>query len=196
MSTYFQIITTTASITSLPSPSITTVTSGAPTSTVPLPTSSNHTVSGGAIAGAVVGPICGVALLLGLAFLCLRRRRSNLPSAEPSTHGQPPNQGLGATFGSYGEGKPEPDLHAKDIIRPMSIPPAYPGLEKAGPNIPMNEMTTHTRVIGVPLQPEVGVQQQVGSHQVPRRPVAAELGTNPQVTGMPPELPASPGFVV
>ncbi len=59
------------------------------------------------------------------------------------------------------------------------------------------EMPTHTNDSGIPPQPVVGAQQQTGSYEMPtRRPVTAELGTNPRVTGMPPELPASTGFVV
>jgi len=77
----------------------------------------------------------------------------------------------------------------------MIIPPAYPGLQKVGPDITTNEMTTHGQGLGMPPQPVVATPQQTESHQLAMRPVTAELETNPQVTGMPPELPASTGFV-
>ena len=200
--TTFQVSTTTVAV-STTSPSSSTTPTISQTSTVPPPpATSGHNISGAAIAGAVVGPICGVALLLGLAFLFLRRRRTSPTiaeaSTEASTYVKPLNPGLGgATFGGYSESKPGPDLNTTHTIRPMSIPPAYPGPGEVGPNIAMNTMPTHTNEAGIPPQPVVGAQQQAGSYEMPtRRPVTAELGTNPRVTGMPPELPASTGFVV
>lgn len=90
-----------------------------------LPSSSN--ISGAAIAGAVVGPICGVALLLGLVFLFLRQRRSKPPAAEASPNHQPPPPGPTAPFRDYVTGKPELDaVKAPNSYHPVSIPPVFP----------------------------------------------------------------------
>ena|SRR6266480_5431610 len=204
--TSLQVSITTVAVSTTSSSSSTTTTISQTSTVPPPPATSSHNISGAAIAGAVVGPICGVALLLGLAFLFLRRRRTSPTiaeaSTEASTYVKPLNPDLGgATFGGYSESKPGPDLNTTHTIRP--IPPAYPG-----PNIAMNtmpthtnetgippqpvigaqqqaasyEMPTHTNDSGIPPQPVVGAQQQTGSYEMPtRRPVTAELGTNPRV---------------
>jgi hypothetical protein len=89
----------------------------------------------------------------------------------------------------------------------MSIPPAYPGAGNVETVVAMKDMPLPTMSHGaevaahspIPteLQSQSLVQQQIQSQQVPaRRPVTAELGTNPPVRGMPPELPESRGNFV
>ena len=198
-------------ITSQISQSISSVTNSGPTTTTNITTGavatqttspSNSNISGAAIAGAVVGPICGVALLLGLVFLFLRQRRSKPPAAEASPASWPPPSDPIAPFGDYTAGKSMLDaVNAPNSHRPVSIPPAYPGTGNVETVVATNDMPLPTMSHGtevaahlpVPIGPqsEAQVQQQTQSQQVPaRRPVVAELGTNPRVRGMPPELPA------
>jgi hypothetical protein len=201
--------TTTASgsSTTTTSGSSATTTSGSSTNTTTVavitytitPSSSN--VSGAVIAGAVVGPICSVALLLGLVFLFLRQRRSKPPAAEVSSNTQPPPPGPIAPFGDYMAAKPELDaVNTPNSRRPVSIPPAYPRTENVETTVATKDMPSPTTSYGtevgahspIPTRQQSGtqVQQQIHSRQVPaRKPVMAELGTNPPVTGMPPELP-------
>jgi len=171
---------------------------------------SRSNISGATIAGAVVGPICGVALLLGLVFLFLRERRRKPPAANVSLdpQPQPPPPGPVTSFKYYTADKPELDaVNAPHSPHPVSIPPAYPGTEQVETTAAMNYMPSPTMPHGaeldthspMPIGQQSGpqVQQQIQSQQVPaRRPVMAELGTNPQVTGMPPELPTSTGYFV
>jgi len=171
-------------------------------------TTSSSNVSGAAIAGAVVGPICGVALLLGLVFLFLRQRRSKPPAAEVSSNLQPPPPGPIAPFGDYIAGKPELDVvNAPNSHRPVSIPPAYPGTKNVETIVAMKDMPSPTMPHGnevgahspIPIGQQWGaqVQPQMQSQQVPaRKPVMAELRANPPVRGIPPELPESTGHFV
>jgi hypothetical protein len=153
-----------------------------------------------------VGPICGVALLLGLVFLFLRQRRSKPPAAEGFSNTQPPPLGPIAPFGYYIAAKPELDaVNTPNSHRPVNIPPAYPRTGNVETTVAMKDMPSPTMSHGtevgahspIPIRQQSGaqVQQQIQSRQVPaRRPVIAELGTNPLVTGMPPELPESRGY--
>lgn len=60
------------------------------TNAVPAPAGGNDGLSGGAIAGIVVGCVVGVALLaLAIFFLCIRRRRRNTGSQDGSIFNQP-----------------------------------------------------------------------------------------------------------
>lgn len=189
------------------SPLSTNSTTGAAGSHTTSPSSTN--ISGAAIAGAVVGPICGVALLLGLVFLFLRERRRKPPAADVSSNPQPPpiSPGPIVPFGDYTAGKLELDaVNAPHTSRPVCIPPAYPGAEQVETAVVMKDIpspTMHSAELGIQSPMPIGqqsgpqVQQQFQSQQVPaRRPVMAELGTNPLVTGMPPELPTSTGYFV
>jgi hypothetical protein len=163
------------------------------------PSSSN--ISGAAIAGAVVGPICGVALLLGLVFLFLRQRQSKPPAAEVSSNPQPSPPGPIAPFGYYIVGKPELDaVNTPNSHRPVSIPPAYPSI--AMKDMPSPTMSHGTEVgahspIPIGQQSGAHVQPQIQSQQVPaRRPVMAELRANPPARGMRPELPENTRYFV
>ena len=103
-------------------------------------------------------------------------------------------------------GKPELDaVNTLNPHRQVSIPPAYPGAENiettvAMMNMPSSTMTHGTEVGAhspIPIRQQSGAQvhQQIQSWQVPaRRPVMTELGADPPVTGMPPELPESTGY--
>ena len=172
------------------------------TSTQTAPSSSSH-ISGAALAGAVVGPICGVALLLGLGFLIRRERRRKPPAADISSNPQPPSPGPTAPFGGYAAGRSDlGEVNAPNTLRPMSITPAYPGAENVGTTVAMKGMPSQTMwdgsEVGTHSQIRIGQQrgpqvyQQMQSQQVPaRRPVMAQLGTNPRITGMPPEWPTN-----
>jgi hypothetical protein len=120
------------------------------TTTIPSsPTAiSNHnSLSGAAISGTVVGPICGVALILGLVFLYLRRSRNKSATAE-SSNIQSPTQAYTpgpAPFGGYAGDKPE--LAATNPLnpRPVSIPPVYLATEvAASTNIARKEVPPPT----------------------------------------------------
>ncbi|PMD13429.1 hypothetical protein NA56DRAFT_755736 [Hyaloscypha hepaticicola] len=127
---------------SSPTPTRTTTITSSPTAI-----SNHNSLSGAAISGTVVGPICGVALILGLAFLYFRRSRNKSATAGSSNVQSPP-QGYTpgpAPFGGYTGDKPE--LAAINPLnpRPMSIPPVYLATEMgASTNIPRKEVPSPT----------------------------------------------------
>jgi hypothetical protein len=105
----------------------------------------NNGHSGAAISGTIVGPICGVALILGLAFLFFRRGRNKPAQFESSSHVQsPPPPGL-AHFEGYPGDKPE--LAATNPLnpRPVSVSPTYRGtVMAASTSIPRKEVPSPT----------------------------------------------------
>jgi len=130
-------------------------------------------VSGVAIAGAVIGPVCGVALLLGLVFLCLRHRRSKPPAAHRPVSILPTYPGT-------------ENVETTVAMKDMPSPTMWYSTNVAA----------HSPIT-IGQQSEAQVQPQIQSQQVPaRRPVMAELRANPPVRGMLPEMPVSTGYFV
>jgi hypothetical protein len=113
----------------------------------PAVVSNHNSLSGAAISGTVVGPICGVALILGLAFLYFRRS-PNKPATAESANVQVPPQGHipGPTpFGGYIGGRPELAATHPVNPRPTSIPPVYLAPEMAAStNIARKEAITNS----------------------------------------------------
>jgi hypothetical protein len=146
-------------------------------------------VSGALVAGAVVGPICGVALILGLVFLFLRRRRINTPPGTTPTaseaHPQHPPSGYPTSAGSYGEGKELAYVNAGHMSPPIGVPSAgySPGHDSGAaqvasihqPNVYGSPPLQNTNPGGYP-SPHGGQN-------------VAELPTNSQFTNSPAELP-------
>lgn len=187
------------------------VSTTASTSTRTLAASKNN-LSGAAIAGAVVGPICGVALLLGLAFLCLRRRRNDPLKEKESANAHPLTPNLRNPPFGYVAYKPavyDPELSPANITnpyRPRSVPPVYPGTEQPGPSMLVKEMQTLTMPLGndsatpssLSLERQVGVQtprRMYNSAVLARSSTTAEFGTDDRAA-MPSELPTATGLFV
>jgi predicted lipid-binding transport protein (Tim44 family) len=156
----------------------------------PSPNSSNSKgVSGALIAGAVVGPICAVALILGLAFLFLRQRRNNTLTAItptlPEAQTQPPQSGYTTAFGSYGDGKEAPLVNVGPASPSMSVPSAYNSYGAPGGAAAL--AGAHHSEINA--QPPFQAAQSVGKTLPHGGHGVVQLGINPQVNNMPMELP-------
>jgi hypothetical protein len=135
---------------------------------------SGKNVSGAAIAGTVIGPICGVALLLGLAILFFRHRRSKQPAAGVSSNTLSPPPGPIVPFEYYISGKQELDAgNTPNPHRLASVPRAYRGTEDVATTAAMNNMVS-------PTMP----------HDV------AELGINAPVGGIPQAYPPNTSYYV
>jgi hypothetical protein len=165
--------------------------------------SSSKGISGAAIAGAVAGPICSVALILGLAFLFLRRRHNNdnnkaVAAGAAATGGavgpaqyQSPQPAYPSHFGGISDGKEAAQVHMALANPHTSIPPGYANVGlpvspvHAGNPPNMHQLPTNS-------PPPFVAGHHMPPSGPPSGPTAAELGTNPQSVGMPPELPAYP----
>lgn len=162
---------------------LTTTTTSSPTQT---PTPSKG-FSSAAIAGVVVGPICGVALILGLVFMLLRRRRNkDIPSVDPSQpitqqyppqtqHYPPPTQqhqqypqltgGYSTQFGAYGDGNETVQVpNTTESNKPMSMPPAY-----VAPSSP-ESLIDNTAIGAMALPQQQPQQQEWMNNQTPLQP--------------------------
>jgi hypothetical protein len=151
-------------------------------------------VSGALIAGAVVGPICAVALILGLAFLFFRRRRNHTAlnaqqqqqqqnQPDMQNQGPPPPQSAYANgFAGYSENKDGNRVSVMPVSPAMSSPPGY---QPQGP--PSSGMLGAQQ--GMNGAPPAQSPQFNGNASPQPGHGAVELGTNPQVHNMPSELP-------
>jgi hypothetical protein len=134
-----------------------------------------------------VGPICGVGLILGLAFLFFRRGRNKPAQFESFSNIQSPPPLSPADFGGHVEDKPE--LAAANSLnpRPVSITPTYRGTVVATSTIiPRKEVPSPT--VSYEAQRHMSLsgsgQQHTQINELPATESSFELGTNPAATGM------------
>jgi hypothetical protein len=100
---------------------------------------SRTSLSGAGIAGAIIGPLAGVALIIALVVLFLRNKNRKAPVPEPASEPasepdkapvsqmQSPSSGHPTQYGQYSGGKESFQTYSTDASRPVSMPPVYGG---------------------------------------------------------------------
>ncbi|KAF2002111.1 hypothetical protein P154DRAFT_521249 [Amniculicola lignicola CBS 123094] len=150
------------------------------TSPVPPPSPKSKSSSKAWIAGAVVGPIIGIALIAGVVFFLMKKKKK-----EDTTHGAAAATTTQPPTAQYSDAKPT-FVAAQGGFNPND---QY-GQQQAYPQQPMSPAPQYAAPYD-PAQspPPVGVyapETKQGHYQAPSQPMAAELGGGGSTTAAPP----------